>query len=123
MVAVFNFWDKGEAFFNLKVKGLAAGRYEVVREDGNVRMPSSEVRHYSAQTLASKGVRLSVGAARTCAFMIQPCEGGQAGVVETDDDFESRLKTRSGELRRLSIEDAKMEEANGEIPCDSMPVI
>ena len=123
MVAVFNFWDKGEAFFNLKVKGLAAGRYEVVREDGKVRAPSLNVRHYSAQTLSSGGVRLSVGAARMCVFMIQPCEGGQAGVIETDDDFESRLKTRSGELRRLSIEDAKMEEANGEIPCDSMPVI
>ena len=123
MVAVFNFWDKGEAFFNLKVEGLAPGRYEIVREDGKMRVPSRTVRSYSAETLASKGVRLSVGAARTCVFVIRPCEGGQAGVVETDDDFEARLKTRSGELRRLSIEDAKVEEANGEIPCDSMPVI
>ena len=123
MVAVFNFWDKGEAFFNLKAEGLASGRYEVVREDGNVRVPSLKVHHYSAETLSSTGVRLSVGAARTCVFVIRPCEGVQAGVVETDEDFELRLKSRSGDLRRLAVEDAEMEKANGEIPCDSMPVI
>ena len=123
MVAVFNFWEKGEAFFNLKAEGLAIGRYEIVREDGKMRVPSRTVRSYSAETLASEGVRLSVGAARTCVFVIRPCEGGQSGGVETDDDFETRLKSRSGELRRLAVEDAEMEKANGEIPCDSMPVI
>jgi hypothetical protein len=88
-----------------------------------MRVPSRMVRSYSAETLASEGVRLSVGAARTCVFVIRPCEGGQSSGVETDDDFETRLKSRSGELRRLAVEDAEMEKANGEIPCDSMPVI
>ena len=123
MVAVFNFWDRGEAFFTLKAEGLAPGRYEIVREDGTVRVPDLKMRHYSAETLSSAGVRLSVGAARTCVFEIRPCEGARTGDVETDDGFGARLKSRSGELGRLAVEDAEMEKANGERPCDSMPVI
>ena len=58
-----------------------------------------------------------------CVFEIRPCEGARTGDVETDDGFGARLKLRSGELGRLAVEDAEMEKANGEIPCDSMPVI
>ena len=34
IVAVLNFWQKGEAFFTLRAKGLADGDYAVVDEKG-----------------------------------------------------------------------------------------
>lgn len=70
LVAAFNFWQEGEAFFTLSVKGLA-GAYEIVSDDG-VRWAKAEGdAAWTGEELA-KGVFLSVGAARVRAFEIRP---------------------------------------------------
>ena len=70
IVAVFNFWEKGGAFFDLKVKGFK-GCYCIVDEDGTLWCKSRKDISYSAEELV-QGVRLQVGAARTKVFEILP---------------------------------------------------
>ena len=122
MVAVFNFWQKGEAFLTLKAKGLKPGRYEVCMEDGTLRVPSAGSRTYSAEALAETGVRVSVGAARTKVFVIRP-SGGTSAELETDADFDARFNARRSELERKAAEDAEYERQNGDVVYDPMPVI
>ncbi len=70
--AVMNFAHHATAGFTLKTAGLPSGRYQVVSEDG-VKWPREGVRRtFSAEELASVGVRLSVGAVRTKVFEIRP---------------------------------------------------
>ena len=81
IVAVLNFWQKGEAFFTLKAKGLKPGRYVIRKEDGSIRAPGNGKAYYTAEELAGSGVRLSVGAVRTRVFEIRPFGGETPAAV------------------------------------------
>ena len=124
IVAVFNFWQKGEAFFTLKTRGLATGSYVVEREDGCLCAPDSATTGVSARTLETTGIRLSVGAARTRVFRIRPLRPtDESAPRETDADVAARLEAQRPILQRAAAEDAEYEKLNGDIVLDSLPVI
>lgn len=123
IVSVFNFWQKGEAYFTLKVRNLSDGRYEIAGEDGIFRVPSAARRYWTAQELSSKGAGLSVGAARTHVFEIRPYTGEPQARIFTDVDFDAQLKRCRQRLEQAVQEDIEYEKENGEVPRDSMPVI
>ena len=124
IVAVLNFWQKGEAFFTLKAKGLKPGRYQIVKEDSTLRVPGNGKAFYTAEELASTGVKLSVGAARTRVFEIRPIGSRvTSDRTETDAAFDARFNARRAELERNAADDAEYERSNGDVVYDSMPVI
>lgn len=71
-VAVFNYWLKGAAFFDLRVDGLEDGLYEVVDENGVRFAKSASCAVWTARELKTSGVRLMTGAVRTRVFEIRP---------------------------------------------------
>ena len=73
IAAVFNFWEKGEAFFDLCVKGVAAGDYFVTDEDGVIYPSDGAAGVWTAREL-DRGIRLAVGAARTKVFEIRSAD-------------------------------------------------
>lgn len=125
IVAAFNFWDHGEAFFNLKVSGLK-GRYAIVDEQGVARVKDSERTTWSAEELAGSGVKLVVGAARTRVFELRPAGDGVFGdakSVLTDAALKALYESRREALGAEAKKDAEAEAQNDEIVYDSMPVI
>ena len=122
IAAVFNFWQKGEAFFTLRANGLKPGDYEVVMEDGSLRVRDDARMSYTAQELAA-GVRLSVPAVRTRVFEIRPRGAGKATAKVTDASFDAQFDAARPRLERAAAEDAEYEKANGEPVLDPMPVI
>ena len=101
IVAVFNFWQRGEAFFRLKCAGLS-GRYEIVSDDGVLWARTREDADYGAEELAA-GVDLLVGAARCRVFEIRPV--GSSGltpctVVMTADRLRRHYAARLPALSR-----------------------
>ena len=112
MVAVFNFWDVGEAFFRMEVKGLAAGKYTIVDEDGVRYSNRRGVQTWSAQEL-SGGVQLMVGAARTKAFFIRPATcGNDAKSVMSAERLNALYQSRRAALVLAAQADARDERAN-----------
>ncbi|MDD4062044.1 MAG: hypothetical protein PHW08_15260 [Kiritimatiellae bacterium] len=107
IIAVFNFWDFGPAFFDLKVKGFG-GKFRIIDEDGCL-WPAT---------------RLAVGAARCRVFEIVP-EG--TDVKPAGEMTRARL---DGELERLTPalrcaveEDAQYERTYNDYGINPMPVL
>ena len=109
IVAVFNCWQKGEAFFTLKAAGLPAGKYAVCSHDGILWTKSRSIPVYTAEELA-KGVFLSVGACRTRVFEIVP-KGGKPCVrpvsFMTDERLRAAYAERRAALAAAAAKDAK----------------
>ena len=105
IVAAFNFWDRGEAFFTLKAE-MPEGRYAVVDEDG--------VRYAKGLSAADlkRGVMLMAGAARTKVFEIVP--SGKAGVAVPVRDAQvgAQYAARRSALAAAAAEDARIEASN-----------
>lgn len=114
IVAAFNFWEKGEAFFDLRLSGLASGRYAVISEDGVLWAPDRKRVYWTAEEL-SGGIRLVVGAVRTKVFEIHPQDGAaapdDARSVMTRSALEGILKSREQKLREAASEDRMVEDA------------
>lgn len=98
VVAVFNFWEKGEAFFGLSVRGLP-GPCRIVDEQGVVWTKDRTCSTWTAEELAA-GVKLEVGAARTRVFEIRPAALPLSGVksVRTYGETGKRYRERRSEL-------------------------
>ena len=112
LVAAFNFWDKGEAFFTLRLKDLAAGDYVVTDEDGVLYRPGALRRTWSADDLR-RGVMLMVGAARTKAFFVAPAASAPAAQSAfTADDMDRLYRSRKAALAEAAEEDRRYEAAN-----------
>lgn len=123
IVAVFNFWERGEAFFDLRVSGLS-GKVAVVDERGVLRAADRRHATYDGVALAAEGVRLVVPAARCRVFEFR-ADGhlDDATSVLTDDDVRTLYELRRGDLRRAAEEDAAREREYGPATEDYMPVI
>ena len=123
IVAVFNFWQKGEAFFNLKVSGLK-GDVAVVDENGVLWAGSDESRLRCGDDLAEVGVDLVVPAARCRVFEFR-ADGDVSGAKSVFDEkaFQRLLERRRGDLNRAAEEDAAAEKAEGPSAPDYYPVI
>jgi hypothetical protein len=112
MVCVFNFWDRGEAFFRLHAKGLPTGEYTVVDENGVRYSVRGKAKSWSEKEL-SRGVLLMVGAARTKAFFIQPLGRGVEPKSEiTEERLDDMYRERRKALASAAKEDASGERAN-----------
>ena len=108
VVAVFNGWEKGEAYVTLACEGLS-GEYEIVSDDGVLRAKSREETSYDAAEL-ERGVTLVVGAARCRVFEIRPVGAAGPTVVRkilTNATVEQLYASRRSRLKRLAEEDAK----------------
>ena len=112
IVAVFNFWERGEAYFTLKVDGLRSGQYELVDEDGVLYPAGKWRRTWSAQELGN-GVFMSVGAARTRVFGIYPAGQAPAAMSEISQTaLRSNFVARRSALHKEAQEGAETEVAN-----------
>ena len=109
VVAVFNCWQKGEAFFTLKTTGLAPGKYAISSHDGILWAKDRRMPSYTAEELA-EGVFLSVGACRTRVFEIMP-EGSSPRVAPTSimtaENLRKAYSERKEALRIAARQDAK----------------
>jgi len=109
-VAVFNFWDDGEAFFALKAK-LPTGNYEVIDEEGVRYAKSAAQPAWTADEL-QKGVLLMVGAARTKVFEIVPVGAVPVAQEIAAAEMRSLYATRKPHLAKRSEEDRRREKLN-----------
>lgn len=111
IVAVFNFWEKGAAFFDLRATGLS-GDYTVVT-DGKRLVRDDGRRTYSAAELAA-GVRLRVGAARTQVFEFVPADQADASLPDVAaTQIAAKYAAQRPALAAAAAEDETDEAANG----------
>ena len=99
IVAAFNTWDLGEAFFTLMAEGLS-GRYTVVSDDGTLWAKAADETAWTADELA-KGVFVSVGAARTRVFEI--VHEDQAGPTAPKALMTSAAVRRAYDARKADL--------------------
>ena len=111
IVAAFNFWDKGEAFFSLKVEGLKEGSYEIVDEEG-LRYSKSETEPGWSKADLVRGVRLVVGAARTRVFTLAPVGTQKAVSTLSAATLEDLYAARKPRLSAVAAADRRYEAAN-----------
>lgn len=123
IVAIFNFWQSGEAFFNLKLSGLS-GNVAIVDEKGVLRAVDVQTRRWNAKTLAENGVNLVVPASRCRVFEFRSDgSSDDATSILTDAELERVLDSRRERLERAVQEDAEQEDGNGPPFHEFMPVI
>jgi len=122
IVAVFNFWQKGEAFFDLKARGLD-GKFRLVDEDGVIYVKDDGSEIWSADELAA-GIRLMVGASRTKVYEIVPEAKAISGrSVITPTDVEMMYRSSRERLRKAADEDRRYEKNNGTPTRNCYPMI
>lgn len=110
IVAVLNFWEKGPAYFRLRVTDLADDRYSVMDEKGTLYVSTAPDGKWTADDLAA-GVFARVGAARTCVFEI--CRGTAAPKREvTTAELAKRCRVELPALADAAAADAAYEAAN-----------
>lgn len=112
IVAVLNFWKDGEAWFDLKARGLGAGRYALVDEDGVLYTKSGPEQTWTAAEL-SGGVRLQVGAVRTKVFeLVSLAEGAPLPAAKrtlTREELDRAFRSREPVLRGKAAADHELE--------------
>ena len=123
IVAVFNFWQRGEAFFNLKLSGMS-GNVAIVDEKGVLRAVDAQKSRWDAKALAENGVNLVVPASRCRVFEFRS-DGSDDGATSilTDAEFRRELDSRRESLENAAQEDARREDGNGPPFHEFMPVI
>lgn len=109
-VAAFNFWLKGEAFFDLKVSGLEKRRkYHVYNGD---RLFAAGIFRdcFTGRELAEKGARVHAGAARCEVFEIVP-DGKNPRRAERISPWKLRRFRREGlpALKKAARDDLEYE--------------
>ena len=103
IVAVFNFWEKGNAFFTMKVNGLPGGNYQLATEDV-LFAPKSGINYFSAAELA-QGVQLFIGAVRCQVFELTPGAARPESVGYNAENINELKKQFLPELTAASLED------------------
>jgi len=101
LIAVGNFWERGECFFELQLEGLDGNRDYVLREpvlgrvysgdDGRVARSGAEL---------AEGVLLHIGALRYAFFVIEPRrEDADVGPVLSQRDMQDAMRQRLPVIR------------------------
>jgi hypothetical protein len=96
LVAVGNFWQKGECFLKLSSTELKpAGRYVISQPvEKHCFTPDSKRTYWTGSEL-NKGVLLHVGALRWAFYVIEPYKANAAyGTAITNNEVKSQLKKR-----------------------------
>lgn len=108
IVAVFNFWEKGECFFSLKLSGLpSAEKYHLI---ANGHQFASSKGYYTGSELA-EGVPLHAGAVRCVVYELIP--GKANGDFWTPERLADLRKERLPQLRKAKQEDDNYEKRFG----------
>ena len=125
IVAALNFWEKGAAFFTLKLRGLAKGDYTVVSEGKTLWAKDAKNVSWSSDEL-EKGIFLAAGAMRTVDFEIRPaaeCADRRAKNVLTADVVQELYRKARPALAREADKDKKAEAMRGLTYPDTLPEI
>jgi len=97
LIAVGNYWERGEAFFRLSVDGLKVGESYVLREPTAARVfaaPSGRPA-WTAEELRG-GALLHVGAMRVSWLVVEPYREGEGyGEVVPQSDIASAMAARA----------------------------
>jgi len=125
VVGVLNFWEKGEAFFTLRLEGLADGSYTVMSE-GKVLWTNSDGGATWTSAELAKGIFVAVGAARTVDFAIRPASEREE--KKTVSEMSARavraLYNKARErLAREAAKDKAAEQERGLLYPDTLPQI
>ena len=106
IVAALNFWERGEAFFTLKCRGLAKGGYTLVSDRDTVWTRGGNAVWSEADL--EKGVFVQVGALRTKVFEMRPAEeraDEEAKYMICESDVRRRYAEVRGALKAAAEED------------------
>ena len=96
-----HYWEKGEAYFDLKISNLSEGKYAVVDEAGILYAKSENEPYWTAAELAKDGVRLEVGSVRTRVFEIR--QEGPSALEGITARLTSAEMTKAYSLRRATL--------------------
>ncbi len=139
LVAVGNFWTKGEAFFILALAGLPEGAYTLREPLRNRQFTAEDGKAFTASDLA-KGVPLHVGALRWAFFVIEPGDKSAsiptasitpqtvakamteknaaiAKAMDYEKEYAARLKNRIAEAVRVPDYSAVKADKDGALSC------
>ena len=122
IVAVFNCWQRGEAFVSLACEGLADGDYEIVSDDGVLWAKDREQTTYESLELEG-GVSVCIGATRCRVFEIRPADSKgptTATKIMTSATLNRHYTKRREALRAAAEADLKLSQSdiNGMIRYD-----
>ncbi|TRZ87513.1 hypothetical protein D4R89_09605 [bacterium] len=107
LIAVGNFWERGECFFRLALQGLEAGRRYLLREPATNRAYADDNGHiaWTAEGLR-RGVLLHVGALRCAFFLLEPYRSGmEHGEVVRTQDMAAAIQERLPAIRQALSDD------------------
>ena len=102
LIAVGNYWERGESFFRLTVQGLPAGHQYVLREPATNRVYAHDSENVAWTTeRLNRGVLLHVGAMRCAFFLLEPYRAGaKHGQAVRPRDMAAAMRERRPALRR-----------------------
>ena len=112
LAAVGNFWERGDVFFTLRIKGLKQdGRY-LVRELEKKRCFGGQGKTFFTGAELAQGVTLHAGALRWAFFEIMPWKAETAGGKMISQDTVSRaMRERLPVLKRAAGKEAERDAA------------
>ena len=112
IAAVFNFWEKGEAFFTFRLAGLDPEKSYTVTCGDDQFVPAAGRSVYTGAELA-KGIPLHAGAARCAVYEILPAGKALTGkTLWSAEKLDQLYRSRRPELAKEAEADRKFEELN-----------
>lgn len=112
LVAVGNYWEKGDVFFTCRIPDMDPGKEYVMREaETNRTFAGINGRNYTGEEIA-KGFKLHAGALRWAFFMIEPADGAATSAAELvkADAFAPALAKRLPALQAAADIEAKRDQ-------------
>ena len=125
IVAVVNFWEEGAAFFKLKTKGLAEGKYTILVDRQTLGTKSGGGDLWTEKELEA-GVFAGVGAARTKVFEIRPVEAGDVQKAADKQPVDALYRTyeeMKDSLKEKADRDREEEKGRSNLCPDGLLVI
>jgi hypothetical protein len=125
IVAVVNFWEEGAAFFKLKTKGLAKGKYTILADRETLWTKSGGGYLWTEKELEA-GVFAGVGAARTKVFEIRPVEALDAQRATDKQPVDALYRTyeeMKRELKEKADRDREEEKGRSNLCPDGLLII
>lgn len=125
IVAVVNFWEEGAAFFKLKTKGLAKGKYTILADRETLWTKSGGGYLWTEKELEA-GVFAGVGAARTKVFEIRPVEAGDVQKAADKQPVDALYRTyeeMKDSLKEKADRDREEEKGRSNLCPDGLLVI
>ena len=112
LVAVGNFWQKAECFFNLTVPGLKPdGKYSISQPVKKLRFTTSGSKDYFTGKELADGVLLQVGALRWTFFVVEPYNGKSAGTAINQSDIKKDMIASLPAIKKAIVWETKYQKS------------